>query len=92
MKKHSSVLKFTLMVVICGILGGLTAVFLGSVDASSLGYALSQWLIMASPLLLALSVTLCLCISGFFTAAQKNTCSKATIWIVMRPLTRLTTT
>ena len=72
MKKHSSVLKFVLMVIICGILGGLAAAFLGSVDASSLGLALSQWLIMASPLLLALSVVLCLLGTVFFYIRAKN--------------------
>ena len=72
MKKHSSVLKFVFMVIICGILGGLAAAFLGSVDASSLGLALSQWLIMASPLLLALSVVLCLLGTVFFYIRAKN--------------------
>ncbi len=72
MKKHSSALKFILLVIICGILGGLAAAFLGSVDAASLGLALSQWLILASPLLLASSVTLCLLGTAFFYIRAKN--------------------
>lgn len=66
MKKQTSVVKFSLTMLLCAVLGGLAAAVLLKIDGPSLAAGLSQGLIIASPWALGISVAVCLAVAFIY--------------------------